>query len=65
MRFFQQFGDMQKRLGRDTAAVQANSSGIEFRIDERYAHAKIGGEKCGGISTGTAANDCYVEGLVI
>ena len=65
MRFLQQFGDVQKRLGRNTAAIQAHSAWVQFRIDERYAHAKISGEKCGGVSTGTATNDCYVEGLVI
>ena len=61
MRFFQQLGHVQQRLRRNAAAVEADAAGIHLRVDQRDGHAEIGSEKCGGVSTGTAADDCNVQ----
>ena len=60
MRFFQQFRHMQQGLRWDASAIEAHSAGIQLWIDERDGHAEVGSKKCGGVSTGTAANDCNI-----
>jgi hypothetical protein len=44
----------------DATAVQADSARVYFWIDERDVHAKIGGEECSGVSSGTGTDDCDV-----
>ena len=63
MRFFEQLGHVQQRLRRNAAAVEADAAGVHFRIDQRDRHAEIGGEKCGGVAAGTAADDCNIQRL--
>jgi alpha-tubulin suppressor-like RCC1 family protein len=52
---------MEQRLRRNASAVEADSARIHLRIDQRGVHAEIGGEKCGGVSSRTAANDGNVQ----
>ena len=59
--FFEQFGDVQQRLRRDAAAIEADAARVYFRIDQRNFHAQVGGQKCGGVSAGTAADYRYTE----
>ena len=60
-RFVDQLGDVQQRLGRDAAAIDADAAGIHFRVDERGRKSEIGGEKCCGVSPGTAADDDHLD----
>ena len=64
MRFLQQLGHVEQRLRRNAAAVKADSAGVQFGVDQRDVHAEIGGKKCSGISTRTAAHHCNVQRLV-
>ncbi len=56
------FGDqrrhVQQRLGRNAAAIQANSAGVLFKIDEGDVKAKVGAEESSGVTAGSAANHC-------
>ena len=61
VRFFDQLGYMQQRLGRNAAAVQAYPAGIHFRIDEGNFQAKIGREKSGGVTARSAAHNCELQ----
>ena len=63
MRLFEQLGYVQQRLRRNAAAIEADAAGVQLRIDQRDRHAEIGGKKCGGVSTGTAADHCNIQGL--
>jgi hypothetical protein len=47
---------MQQRLRRNAPAVKAYAAGIHLRIDQRNLEAKIGGEECGGVTAGSAAD---------
>ena len=58
--FLDQFCDVQECLRGNAAAVEADTAGIQFRVDEGDGHAEIGGEECSGISTGAATDDCNV-----
>ena len=49
-RLVEQLGDVQQRLRRNAAAIDADAAGIRFGIDERDAEAEIGGEKRRGVS---------------
>ncbi len=60
MRLFHQFRDVQQCLRWNASAVKADSARIQLWIDQCDGHAEIGGEKCGGVSTRTAANDCNI-----
>ena len=61
MGLLQQFGYMKQSFRWDAAAVEADSAGIEFGIDQGDGHAEIGSEKCGGIATGAAADYCDIQ----
>ena len=60
LRLLQQLGDVQQRLRRDAAAIEADAAGILARIDERDAHAEIGRVKRRGVPARAAADDNYV-----
>ena len=51
-RFVDQLGDMEQRLGRNAAAIDAHAAGVHFGIDERDAEPEIGGEKRGRVPAG-------------
>ncbi len=59
--FVDELSDVEERLRRDAAAVKADASGIEFRVDEGDGHAEIGGEKGSGVASGAGAQDCDVQ----
>ena len=65
MRFLQQLGHVEQGLRRDAAAVEADAARVQLGIDEGDGHAEIGGEECSGVSTGTAADYCNIEGLIV
>jgi len=43
LRFLDQLGYVQKGLGRDAAAIEADAAGIDFGIDERDFESEISG----------------------
>ena len=53
-----QSSHVQQGLRRNAADVEADAAGVLALIDQSHLHAEIGGKKCGGVSTGTAANHC-------
>ena len=61
LRFFNQLGDVQQRLRGNAAAVETHAAGIRLGIDQRNLHAEIGGQECGGITAGPAADDGEVQ----
>jgi hypothetical protein len=58
--FVDQLGDVEQGFGGDTAAIKANSAGVEFRVDERDFHSEVGSEERGGIATRASADYCDV-----
>ncbi len=48
---------VQQRLGGNAAAEQTRAAESRLRLDQRYLHTSVGGEKRGGITTGTATED--------
>jgi len=61
--FVENFGSMQKRLGRYAAPIQAHAAGIDVWIDERYLHPEIGGVECGRVPARTRTNNNNLSGL--
>ncbi len=61
LRFLDQLGHVQQRFRRDAAAVEADSAGVRFWVDQRDGHAQIGGKKRGGVASGTGADYCDIE----
>ena len=57
MRLAHHFGDMQQRLRRNAAAIEAHAAGIRFEIDERDLHPEIRRIERGGIPPGTGTDD--------
>ena len=55
-------GDVQQRLGRDAAAIDADAAGILLRIDERDLHPAVGRVEGGCVSAGTGADDDKLTG---
>jgi hypothetical protein len=51
LRFVQNLGGVQQRLGRDTAAERADPAGIRLGVDDGHLHAEIGGVKGGGVAS--------------
>ena len=60
LRFLEQLGDVQQRLRRDAAAIQAHAAGVLLVVDEGDLHAEVGGVKRCGVPTGACADDCDV-----
>ena len=56
-RFVDQLGDVQQRLRRNAAAIDADAARVHFGIDERDAQPEIGREKRGRVPAGPAADD--------
>jgi hypothetical protein len=56
-RFVDQLGDVQQRLRRDAATVDADAARVRLRIDQRDAEAEIGGKKRGRVAPGPGADD--------
>ena len=52
-----QLRDVQQRLRRNAAAIDADAAGIHFAVDERDLQAEVGGEKRSGVAAGAAADD--------
>src|SRR5579871_189705 len=61
VRLLNQLRHVQQSFRRNTPAIKAHPTGIQLRIDQCDGHAQISREKSGGISTGTATNDSYVQ----
>ena len=55
--FGDRLGHVQQGLRGDAAAQQADAAQARFEIDQGDLQAQIGGEKRGGISAGTGAED--------
>ena len=62
LRFVDQLGNMQQRLGRNAAAVQAHAAGVRFGVNQRDLHSEVSGEKCGGVASRASADYCDVQG---
>ena len=60
LRFLEQLGDVQQRLRRNAAAIQAHAAGILLVVDEGDLHAEVGGIEGGRVATGACADDCNV-----
>ena len=60
LRFVEDLGDVQQRLRRNAAAVQAHAAGVLLVVDERDLHAEVGGVEGGRVAAGAGANDCDV-----
>jgi hypothetical protein len=55
---------MQERLGRNTSAVQANSTGFHTLINQNYLHSVIGcGKRC-RISARTTTQNNQLDVLI-
>ncbi len=50
-------GDMQERLGRDAADVEADAAQRRARVDQNDVLSEIGGAEGGGVAAGTGAQD--------
>ena len=48
--------DVEKRLRRDTAAIQADAARVDVLIDQRDLHAQVGCQECRRISAGPGAD---------
>ena len=57
LRLVHDFGNVQQRLGRDAAAIEAHAARVRTGIDERDLHAAIGGVERSRIAARTGAND--------
>ena len=55
-RLVDQLGDVQQRLRRNAAAIDADAAGIHFGIDEGDAQTEVRAEKRGRVATGPAAD---------
>ena len=60
-RLINQFGNVQQRLRRNAAAVEAHPAGIQFRVDEGDAQAQIGGQERGRIAPRASPDDGDVQ----
>ncbi len=56
-RIFQHVGDVQQRLRRNAAPIDADPAGVDLGVDERHAQPEIRGEKGGGVAAWPAADD--------
>ena len=59
--FFNQLGDVQQRLRRNAAAVEAHAARVRLGIDQRHLHAEIGGQKGGCVAAWSAADYSDVQ----
>ena len=50
-------GDVEQRLGRDAAAIDADAAGVLLRIDEGDLHPAVGGVERRRVAAGTRADD--------
>ena len=50
-------GDVEQRLGRDAAAVEADAAELGVFVDEHDLHAVVGGVQGGRVAAGAAADD--------
>ena len=60
LRFVEELGDVQQRLRRNAAAIQAHAAGVLLVVDERDLHAEVGGIERGRVPTGARPNHCDV-----
>ena len=56
-------GDVQQRLRRNAAAIEADAAGVLLRIDERDLHAAVGGVERRRVPAGTGADDDQLSGI--
>ena len=61
-RFGDELGDVQERLRRDAATVDAHAPGIDLGIDQRRLETEIRGEKRGSVTARAAAHDDDLNG---
>ncbi len=62
-RLVDDLGDVQQRLRRDAAAVEADAAGILLFVDERDLHAEVGGVERGRVAAGARAEHSQLDGL--
>ena len=60
-----QLRDVQQRLRRNAAAIDADAAGVHLGIDERDAQPEVGGEKRGGVAAGPAADDDELSRVIM
>ena len=56
LRFADDFGHVQERLGRNAAAVQADAARVGLGIDHSDLEAQVGRVKGSGVPAGTGTN---------
>jgi hypothetical protein len=56
LRFLEELRDVQQRLRRDAAAIQAHAAGILLVVDEGDLHAKVGGIEGSCVAAGAGAD---------
>jgi hypothetical protein len=61
-RLVEHLGDVEQRLRRDAAAIDADPARVLLLVDEGDLHAEIGGQEGGGIAAGAGADDRDVCG---
>ena len=57
LRLVDHLGDVQQRLRRNAAAIEADAARVRLGVDERDLHAQVGGIERRRISAGAAAED--------
>ena len=55
--FVEHLGDVQQRLRRDAAAVDADAARVRLAVDERDLQPAVGGVEGGRVAAGTGADD--------
>ena len=58
MGFVEHLGDVQQRLRRNAAAIEADAARVLLGIDERDLHPEVGGIERRRVSAGAGADDC-------
>ena len=56
-RFVDHLRDVQQRLRRNAAAIEADAAGVLLLVDERHLHAEIGGVEGGRVAARSRAED--------
>src|SRR5262245_53921581 len=56
-RLVEQLRDVQQGFRRDAAAVDADTTRIHLRVDERDTESEIGRKECGGVASWPTADD--------
>ena len=61
LRFVEDLGDVQQRLRRNAAAIEAHAAGIFLVVDQGDLQAEVGGIEGGSVAPGARPNHCDVS----